>query len=364
MPNLDGELESLREPQTSSSGQPMQLPGMEPGLDVTQVFDNPVGIFIKPPAPKNRLSKVDVTKLVYEICELYHADLEERIDWEEARIQRIAKYRGWREKKTYPWEDASNAHLPIIMTDVQATEDTLHNAVMSSRPVMQAKSLIKATVDREQTVDNLIDYQIFFENKGEERIGNLISSFVQDGQWVAYLPYIREVQKISTKVILEYPGPGISWPAYLHMKMTELYPGAVITPLANKAPWEYEVSQQHPLTGERIKFRVEVADNGDNRIQVVSHHEETTFDGPSLIPVELEDIVVPSRSENLQPVTLANPRGSHHCFLVDYPTRDEIYKLKESGFYNQMTEEDWQKLNATTSDDTVSNQDSTQAAKR
>src|SRR5207302_1608229 len=88
--------------------------------------------------------------------------------------------------------NSSNANLPIIMQDVLRTEDTLHNAVLSQRPVISAVALNREDAEKGEDIDDLIDYQVFIENKGEEKLGELIQSFVQDGTFVAYIPYIRE----------------------------------------------------------------------------------------------------------------------------------------------------------------------------
>lgn len=300
--------------------------------------EEPVGFFIKPPKRTKSLVK-DPEKVLADLIHKFNTDIDDRQDWAERRIQRTAKYRGWREIKTYPWENASNVHLPIIMTDVQRTEDTLHNAVLSTRPVMNAKASNKEFEAKESTVDNLIDFQVFVENFGEVRIGNLISSFTQDGQFVAYVPYIKEKQKVTRTNIMEYPPAKVSWDAWLMTKLQELYPKSTILP-GKKAPWQWIVRKQHELTGEIVTEKIDVfQDEEDDRIQLVCHKEETIFDGPSLIPKELEDIVVPGRSENLQPRTMSNPTGADHVFMVDYPSKDEILKLVEAGFYDEVDAE-------------------------
>lgn len=302
--------------------------------------EEPVGFFIKPPKRTKSLIK-DPKLVVQTLIKKLDIDLEDRMDWAERRIQRTAKYRGWREIKTYPWENASNAHLPIIMTDVQRTEDTLHNAVLSTRPVMNAKGANKAFEEKEKTVDQLLDHQVFVENQGETRIGNLISSFCQDGQFIAYTPYIKENQKVTRTNVLDFPPAGQSWDEYLWKQLTEMYPRSVVLP-GKKAPWNWIVREQHPLTGDFTENKIDVYEDTDDegRVQLVCHKDETIFDGPSLIPKELEDIVVPGRSENLQPQSMSNPTGASHVFMLEYPSRDEVLKLVESGFYDEVSAEE------------------------
>lgn len=321
----------------------LQPPSDEPMLE----GEEPVGFFVKPPRRVKSLVK-DPDKVVHDLIRLYDTDIEDRMDWAERRIQRTAKYRGWRETKTYPWVNASNAHLPIIMTDVQRTEDTLHNAVLSTRPVMNAKGANKAFENKEKVVDQLLDHQIFVENQGELRIGNLISSFTQDGQFIAYVPHVKEKQKVTRTNVLDFPPAGVSWDMYLLKQLNELYPKALILP-GKKAPWSWMVKTQHELTGDWVIHNIDIYEDTDEdgRIQLVCHKDEVIFDGPSLIPKELEDIVVPGRSENLQPRNMANPTGADHVFMVEYPSKDEVLKLVESGFYDEVSAEELETIKGT-----------------
>lgn len=298
----------------------------------------PVGITQKPPQRRASLVK-DPEHVVKMLIELLDSGIQDRADWSDARIQRTAKYRGWRETKTYPWENASNAHLPIISTDVQRTEDTLHNAVLSTRPVMVAKASNKEMESKAEIIDKLIDHQVFIENMGETKIGNLISSFAQDGLFISFNPYIKEKQKYTQTNVLEFPPAGVSWDGWILARLQELYKQATILP-GRKAPWEWEIRQTNALNGEVGTKKVQVYQDSDEaEVQLVCHAEEVIFDGPSFIPKELEDIVVPFRCENLQPQTMANPTGAPHVFMVEYPSKDEILKLIRSGFYDDVTAE-------------------------
>ena len=326
------------------------------------ILDDPAGVKVKPPKRHEQVVE-NKDKVVFDLIETYLRDLVDRDEWAKARIQRTAKFRGWREKKTYPWDDACNSHLPIIMTDVQRTEDTLHNAVLSTRPVMNAKALGADWSESEKALDDLLDFQVFIENMGEERIGSLISSFTQDGQFVAYVPYVREKQKVVRKYTAPYPQPGVSWESYLSDLLRSYYPKSVVLPGPN-APWEWVVREQHPLTGDVVEFKASVLQDSEISIQILCRHDETIFDGPALIPLELENMVVPNRSENLQPVCLANPRGSPRVTMVDYPTRDEIRRLQKSGFYDSLTSEELKTLEETQSDVKVSETEDPQAQKR
>jgi len=295
-----------------------------------------------PPVSKSLVVK-DRETLIHDVLKLYTDDIRDRFDWNEARIQRTAKYRGWREEKDYPWVGASNAHLPIIMTDVQRTEDTLHNAVLSVRPVMNAKAGHPNDVEKERGVDMLLDYQVFKENDGEYRIAKLISAFVQDGMFVCFTPWIHEKQVVTKLYHIPFPGPDKSWDTYIWETLREYYPKAVVLPTGDQ--WRFEVREENAFTGQMKQFFVDVTAAEDG-VQLACRHDETTFEGPCLIPKELEDVVVPVRCENLQPRSVANPTGADRAILVDYPSLDEIKRLRAHGFYDLLTDADMEKLEA------------------
>ena len=343
-PDSEGPADA-QDPQESLHA-PGELTPPQLGEDPLLVEDKtPAGVTQKPPQRKQSLVK-DKPKLLYMLKTQFDADIEDRADWASMRIERTAKYRGWRERKTYPWEDASNAHLPIIMTDVQRTEDTLHNAVLSTRPIMNAKAANRAAESKEETIDKLIDHQVFVENQGENRIGNLISTYVQDGQFIAYIPQIKEKQKVTRTNVLDFPPPGKSWDSWILDKLQMLYPKSTILPGKN-APWSWVIRTNNQLTGEIIEHKLEVyQDTDEDEVQLTCHKDEVIFEGPALIPKELEDIVVPSRCENLQPQTMANPTGAQHVFMVEYPSKDEVLKLIDSGFYDEVTKEEREQIEA------------------
>ena len=342
------EPQGLEETMETSQLQPAEQPN-DPASIAAQLQDvaqPAVGTYIKPPQRKKSLVD-DKVEIVKNLIDAFEGHIEERSEWAENRIQRVAKYRGWRESKDFPWPDASNVHLPVIMTDVQRTQDTLHNAVLSTRPVMNAKASTRALEEKEHTIDMLIDHQIFTENGGELKIGSLIAAFCEEGMFITYNPYIKEKQKISITNVAPFPPPGKSWDQHLMERIAELYPKATILP-GKRAPWQWIVRADHPLTGEVQEHKLDVfQDSEDDQVQIVCHKSETIFDGPSFIPVELEDIVVPHRCENLQPQTMANPKGAIRVFKVDYPSKDEILKLIDSKFYDEVSNEELEKIKAT-----------------
>src|SRR5512147_2705280 len=113
-----------------------------------------------PKAPVRRRSfSFDHDEVITEVLGWYDQDMQDRMEWSERRLQRYAKYRGWLEPKNYPWPDASNVYIPLMMTDSQQMQDTLHNGVMSQRPVMAPQAQNPADREKCDNIAQLQDYQ-------------------------------------------------------------------------------------------------------------------------------------------------------------------------------------------------------------
>ena len=294
--------------------------------------------------PKRRRSfNIDKAEVVRHVVRNFDQDIKDRIDWSDARIQRYAKLRGWMEPKDYPWPNASNAQLPLMMQNCLRTEDTLHNAVLSQRPVMSANALKQEDKDKGDDIDKLIDYQIFIENKGEERIGDLIQSFVEDGTFVCHIVYVREDMPVTDVKTFPPIPEGMDPQMALLEMIRQSYPDSKATPVGTSPfTWKVEfMDEQGVVQKVDVDFY-----HDDKRLQMFCKRKLRTFDGPCLLPKQLEDVVVPSRSGNLQPPSPSNPRGAPHVILVDYPTFDEIKRLYKSGYYDLLTEDELKEIEA------------------
>jgi hypothetical protein len=62
------------------------------------------------------------------------------------------------------------------------------------------------------------------------------------------------------------------------------------------------------------------------------------------MPKDVQDVGHPIRCENLQIPGPSNPMGAAHVWLRDFPTIDEIQRLRKSGYYDLITDDDADKL--------------------
>lgn len=275
-----------------------------------------------------------------EVIERYNQDLTDRMTWAEMRLQRYAKLRGWLEQKNYPWPDASNQHVPLLMSNSQRTQDTLHNAVLSTRPVMSAIAVNKSDSEKGEDIDELLDFQFFVEQAGEEKVGDLIESYVNDGRFVAFVPWVREKRE-SVEIRPIPPIAPDQDPNQVHMEtLAQIFPKSFATVTGDgtyKVQWTDELYQP-----QSAKAEFYLDEEGRHFVELT--RDLVIFEGPCVIPKALEDIVVPSRAENLQPPGPSNPNGADHVIMVDYPSWDEINRLYRSGYYDLLTDEQYEKL--------------------
>jgi hypothetical protein len=284
---------------------------------------------------RKSITPKDKAKFIKTVLERYDEDQQDRVDWSERRLQRYAKKFGWLEPKNYPWPNASNQHIPMLMTNSLRTEDTLHNAVLASRPTMSAIAVNEGDAEKGKQIDDLQDYQFFVEQNGEEKIAQLIDSYVNDGRAVAFVPWVKEKRRVRELHPLPPVPPGLDPRPTVELVLGEMFPQGTAK---GKSSSSYIVTNQEPMK-EPEEIEAEFYEEDGSHYLCLTR-EKIIFEGPCPIPKPLEDVIVPSRCENLQPPSPANPLGADHIIMVDFPSWDEIYRLYKSGYYDLLTSED------------------------
>jgi len=215
-------------------------------------------------------------------------------------------------------------------------QDTLHNAVMSIRPAVVTKAVNKADADKQDSVDNLLDYQVFEEQPGETAVGTIIEAFVNDGVFTAYTPWVKDKREVhDVRELPEIPAEAVPI-EYFRRELEALFPKGVFK--AGSGGWDWDIEERDK------EYFVQFFTREDGVVEIDIEHEATVYNGPRLLPKQIQDVIHPVRCENLQIPCPANPGGAAHVILRDYPTKDEIARLRKSGFYDLITDEDADKL--------------------
>lgn len=292
-------------------------------------------------------------KIVSRVLNFATRDIQDRREDMDRREQRQAKLRQWTEGKTWPWPEASDQAIPDMATTSLRMQDTLHNAVMSQRPAVVAQAVQNHNVDKETSIDDLLDYQFFIEQRGEKIVEELASEFVDEGHFVAFVPWVRETRKFSD--VKHYdPIPEDQIPIrYFQFILSREFPGAIFQRL-DKDGWDWSVTEsgtnQHDIEVYFYSY--------EDRVEVEISMTIENYNGPRIIVKSHDEVLYPHRAANLQPPSPSNPGGAAHVILVDFPTVDEILRLRDSKFY-EFSDEDANKLKNVSldkSDDTMPSQ--------
>ncbi len=292
-------------------------------------------IGIKRTRKRSESFKIDTQDIAARVKTFYDDDTADRSGEVDARIQRYAKYRMWREEGATNDADVAIADLATHSLRIQ---DTLHNAVMTMRPcISAAPTAVKQDEDKARIVDDLIDFQIFNEGKGETLIGDAVEAFVNDNCLTVYIPWVKEERDVVE--IKRYDAiPTEELPVtYFKSLLLAEFPNQDLYKRDSDG-WEWEIDDGNKR--RRMSFYT----TDEDEVELVVRRPTEVFNGPCPQVLDWEDVIYPARCANLQPPGPSNPGGAPHVIIQNYPQLDEIRRLKESGFYNLLTDEDLDKM--------------------
>ena len=308
---------------------------------------------------------LDLTKLAQRVIDFYEADMTSRDADREQRLQRYAKYRMWTEGVGGPWQGSSDVPLSDMQEKSLRVQDTLHNAVMSSRPVVNAMAVQSVNQPRQQYVDNLLDYQFFAEAPGETLVGDMSEAFLNDGVFTVFVPWVTESRKVSVTLLFD-PIPEDAAPSdYFQSIIKGLKgEGARIEPFGDpEQPWDFRVFDADYSPTDPVKAKMAIVKfytGKEGRVEACVRGERIIFDGPMPRVMDYDDVFHPPRAANLQPPGPSNPGGAGHVILRDTPTKDEIVNLHRRGFYDLLSKDDVEKLTGIKRDVNMDDDEETQ----
>ena len=289
------------------------------------------------------LTKEERSKIAQRVVKFWDDDDTARAPEKDAKLQRYAKFRQWTAARAMddPWSDAA---LPDMMADSLKLQDTLHNAVMSTRPIINSKGLNPEAAKKQKNVDLLLDFQAFIEQPGEAKMGKRVQNFVNDGFYTVLIPWIEEKQEIQEARL--FPAlPKEMFPSqYFQALISKVFPGAQAT-MAGKE--EYEAWDWTVQT-DKSEFGVKFYTRKDGRIEMVTKTVAETFNGPCPIVIDWDDIAHPAKAENLQRPSASNPKGAAHVTIRFPVTIDEIKRHRKSGYYDLLSDDDMKTLESAT----------------
>lgn len=262
-----------------------------------------------------------------------------RADDLDARIQRHAKLMQWATERDSPWEGAHPMSSPDILTAVLRSEDTLQNAVMSQRPVMNAAAQDPANKEREHSVERYQDHQFFVKQRGEKLIESLSCDFIREGDAVTYVHQVRETRStVQVRTFSPIPAgtrPRDYFEGILRKRWTEMRQMKAV----DDEGWTWTVWETPPDAMNPKRYDVEfytrpVSDPQGPAVEMVIKTDLVTFNGPLVERIPYERLLYPVDCENLQCPSPSNPTGAAFVIVVDYPKVDEVRRLAADGTYD------------------------------
>lgn len=281
------------------------------------------------------------------------------------RLNSYSKYRGWNPDRTWPGGDPrSNAHLPLLQMAELRANAGLHNVVMTRRPGIVAEATNRVNQAREEKITALIDAQMFVEPGpalAERKFSDAISAFFQDGNWVAFTPWVRVQEEIETihlrPRVPEMMAPelyvqtllaGIVEPRTGAILQEGLFPAdTVLTPDAtqpNRVHLTYRRAAQDQDRTAQVDVWTEEDQDDQEHLVLQVRSTETLFDGPAMENLTISQVFVPTRCTNLQPPAPWNPTGAPFVLVGLTYRVDEIRRLKADGTFNYLTTEDLDRI--------------------
>ena len=273
--------------------------------------------------------------------------MEDRSEWLDARVERYAKLRGWLpEKDNPPWEGASDAWLPLLAQNSIRLKAQLYNTLLANHPIISAKAKQRVHQDSEEAINEILDWQLFHENPGEQIADDFLTNFVDDGTAFAFVRWVREEQRqYDVRVFppppLPPPPPGMlpedlppidPVPYYLSL-VERLWPTRTQATADDAKGLHWRVT----FTDAEGRAREGMADVEilpDDRIEILMSWTAIASDGPAVLVDDVEDVVFPARVANLQPPSAQNPKGAPWVCRRGLATLDAIRRRMNDGTYD------------------------------
>lgn len=288
----------------------------------------------------------DRDDLVTQVLKQVSMGMDERDDWVQRRLARYAKLRGWIESRNWPWANASNQHVPIMLANKLRVDAGLYNAVLGIRPLMKSMPTQLKHKDAAENIDHLLDHQMFVDNDGERRLEKFIDQFTGDGTVFSHQPWVKErgtlhdVRTIPTPMTTD--GKCVDTDTLDALVQDQI--GKFDT-LVTKDEHGYSwVGHYVDDSGVPRECDIEVYDHSedddDTKIDVCFAWDATLYEGPTMLVMDLEDVVAPMRSENAQPVSMQNPTGAPWLTTIHRVPTNQIERLRQLGVYDLLTQAD------------------------
>lgn len=279
-------------------------------------------------------------EIVDRVLRFYGEDEIVRSGSRQRRLDLYAKYR--QETEGYRrWKNSADFAMPDMASTSLRVQDTLNNAFLSTRPAIVASSLAPVDQEKEEIVNQLLDFQFFEEQRGESTVEDAAELFVNEPCVTLFTMWVDERRK-HREVFEHDPIPETLEPM-------DFFRGILINRFGAETPMR-AVDEEDGFDwilyeGDTAKKVAEVHFyTTDSGVEMVVDSEVEFAHGPKVVVKNFDDVLCPARAANLQPPGPSNPGGASRVTLVDHPTVDEVRRLQADGFYDLIDAKDVEEL--------------------
>lgn len=300
--------------------------------DATNLFDQP-SVEGPTPDPADQLIR-DLTprpneeraeEIARQLETEYHADLQDRQEWETRLKEWEDAYYGRVSEKNFPWEGASNFHVPITMLGVETYKPRLVESILGQQPPIIVVPTTPAGEEKRLKVETLLNWQVVSKLKLEATVTQSAHLFLQPGLVVAKTYW--KIDRRWRKFVREFDAGTPIQQIFETLFGTE-QPRKVESLGDGKFTATLKTSPQAGSSLE-VKLTVKVLDEGG--IQVLVEREEVT-EGPQVDLIDPIDIIVPIKGGH---DVMELPHIKHRIWMFE----DELRRKAKIGrFYPDVVE--------------------------
>ena len=107
-----------------------------------------------------KLTETMEEAIVQRVLDDYNRDTQNRDEWLHKRADYRKQYRGATEPKSWPWENASNLHVPVTGTVVDTLAPKLMKALFDSSPIANVRAIEKGDVERARILEQFLHWEL------------------------------------------------------------------------------------------------------------------------------------------------------------------------------------------------------------
>ena len=121
-------------------------------------------------------------KMGSKVVEEYDNDIQSRREWEERRANWVKLFAGLKDKKNYPFKDASNVHVPLMGMACLQFQSRAYDALLPAKDVMTAYSTDGKSKAQAERVTKHMNWQLRFQmEEWEDDMDALLLSLAING---------------------------------------------------------------------------------------------------------------------------------------------------------------------------------------